>query len=233
LLHNPFSTKNTSPGKIPYYFNKGNFSLFHKTVSNVRDNFHTSKDGDLQQLYQGLSYLYSKFSEFEYRSQIIGQHGSGKTTLLVSFMSFLENCNHKIISVILHDNEQKLPKSFWEDYKKTKKWLKTQNEINQKKTPIVVIDGSEQLLASQRRKILQLCTTDRLGILVTTHKPIKQIPVLFQTKTSPEILEMVVNYLLKKNGQTLPFDQSQYFTLLEQHHGNIRDILFSLYDLYE
>ncbi|MDR1491204.1 MAG: hypothetical protein LBT05_00535 [Planctomycetaceae bacterium] len=208
--------------------------MFREVSLDFQENFQISHDKAAQQFYQGLYYLYLKFSKFEYRSQIIGPHGSGKTTLLVPLINILENCNHKIISVTLHDNKQKLPMSFWKNCKKLKEWIKSQDKTDyKKKTPIIVIDGYEQLSVSQRKKILQLCFTEKWGILATTHKIIRQIPILFRTKTSPEILEEIVNYLLKKNGQTPPFDHSLYFTLLEQYHGNIRDILFSLYDLYE
>jgi DNA replication protein DnaC len=234
LLHNPFSTKNTSPGKIPYYFNKENFLLSQNKSLDFRDDFQTQNDELLQQLHQGLYHLYLKFSNFGYRSQIVGQHGTGKTTLLIPLMNFLENCHHKIIFVSLHNHEFKFPISFWEDCKKVEEGFKKEDETGYtKKPPVVVIDGYEQLSINQKAKILRLCFIRKMGILVTTHQPVWQIPILFQTKSSPKILEEIVSYLLKKTGQTLPFDQSQYSTLFEQYHGNIRDIFFSLYDLYE
>jgi len=78
---NPFSTRWTSPGAIPYQFGESD----------------------------GLDRLIKRFAQAGCYGQIIGPHGTGKSTLLATLVANLEGAGREVVRIQLHRGDRRLP----------------------------------------------------------------------------------------------------------------------------
>jgi hypothetical protein len=78
---NPFSTRQTRPGAIPFIFPPG----------------------------QNAEMLVDRFRQADWRGEIVGPHGSGKSTLLAALTAAIERAGRQTILVALHDGQRRLP----------------------------------------------------------------------------------------------------------------------------
>ncbi|MCL2348775.1 MAG: hypothetical protein FWC50_11020 [Planctomycetaceae bacterium] len=212
IPHNPFSTRNISPGTIPYLF-------------------------EWNQPNSDTKVLYDSFAKSNFLAQIVGPHGSGKSTLLAALLTTLQQNGHNTVFVSLHDRQRFLPGKFWKE-------LPTENcrFFPYKKTgvkpPILVIDGYEQLCYLTRFFLQFAKKTTGCGLLITTHYAFCGVPVLHQTATSLETFKAIVRNLLHHFDTTPKIISSRFSdefleSLFFEKHGNIREMLFALYDRYE
>jgi len=177
--------------------------------------------------------LYDLFVKNDDVAQIIGPHGSGKSTLLAALLTTLQQNGHKTVFVSLHDRQRFLPWGFWKDFRRT-----FQDKKAGTKPTILVIDGYEQLCYLTRFFLQFVRKTIGCGLLITTHYAFHGIPVLHQTGTSLETLKTIVANLLHcfdTAPKIIPFKLTDEFleSLLLEKQGNIREVLFALYDRYE
>ena len=188
---NPFVTRRTRPGAIPFFFPPG-------------------RDTD---------WLMTRLERSQWNGQIVGSHGSGKSTLLETFGCPLTRAGRQV--------ERYRPSPGWfglsvsDFYQESRRWsAKTQ----------VVIDGFEQLSWICRQGLRVLCRRRSCGLLVTTHRA-AELPVLFQTTTNLATAQAIVKHLLPTDCKRITTrDIADSFT---QQKGNIREVLFALYDIYE
>ena len=215
VKHNPFSTRKTSPGQVPFFFGNCDFdSLAGKIAGNESE----------------FGHLYDHFVQFDYWAQIVGGHGTGKTTFLAHFIALLNKNGHPVGQIALHDGQRKLPQEFWEQQKSMAADFKRSAS---KKPSITIIDGYEQLSLLQKSWLQWFAFNNKLGLLVTTHTKKRHFPVLFQTKTNFDILLLIVEHLFREQNDLTPPDRVLCLSLFERHRGNLRDVLFELYDHYE
>src|SRR5687768_16842271 len=80
-MSNPFSTRFTRPGAIPFILPPG----------------------------QSLESLVERLQQQGWWGQIIGPHGSGKSTLLASLVPVLEASGRSVVTVSLHQGQHRLP----------------------------------------------------------------------------------------------------------------------------
>ena len=211
MKHNPFSTRKTTPGKIPYFFEGEGFSCHEYDPPIFLD-------------------FYRAFRKFDDQSQIIGGHGTGKTTFLTAFIQFLQKQNHIVNHFTLHDKQRFLPNEFWERHISLVAQFKTGAIEN---PPISVIDGYEQLSLMQKIRLRLACRKGRCGLLMTTHTPAWRLPVLLRTEPSYQTLQNIIGYLFRDQPDIVPPEDALCRLLFERHQGNIRNVLFDLYDHYE
>jgi len=211
VKHNPFSTRNTIPGSIPYYFGGDFFScrlddnpIFLDTVSS--------------------------FKKYDYQSQIVGGHGTGKTTFLIEFVQYLERYDHTINHITLHDGQPALPDEFWERQISLVSQFK---KGNLEKSPITVIDGYEQLSLTQKIWLRRSCRKGKSGLLITTHVPAWRLPVLLHTEPTYMTLQYIIGHLFHDQPDIEPPEENLCRSVFERHRGNLRETLFELYDHYE
>jgi len=95
---------------------------------------------------------------------------------------------------------------------------------------IIVVDGYEQLSRLSRFCLKRYCRRGHLGLLVTSHVTVG-LPEIFRTDCSLEMTQQLVAQLMQNQQVTIP--AGIIAELFSKHHGNIREILFDLYDLYE
>jgi hypothetical protein len=96
---------------------------------------------------------------------------------------------------------------------------------------VIVIDGYEQLSLWRRLRLNRRCRRQRRGLLVTAHRPLLGLPLLYRTSTTPETAWRVVHYLLREEPSLLA--PAEVAARLARHGGDVRELLFELYDWYE
>jgi hypothetical protein len=150
--------------------------------------------------------------------QIAGPHGSGKSTLLHTLLLPLEDAGRRIAFYELHPGATRLcaagePPASWAD--------RTQ----------VVIDGYELLGWLPRLWVRRTCAAHRAGLLVTAHRRCG-LPEIWRTEVSFGLASQVVGLLTA--GRTEPVVAADAVAqAFAAHPGNLREMLFALYDVYE
>jgi DNA replication protein DnaC len=168
----------------------------------------------------GLEELIDRFQRNLWRGEIVGPHGSGKSTLLYSFLTAIQQTGRNPILFELHNGQRRLPKGW-----------RQKIELSALSGPaIVVVDGYEQLNGWNRFWLNRYCRYRHVGLLVTSHSSVG-MPELFRTSPSIETAHKVVERLMQ-HEQT-KFSTDLINELFEKHRGNIRELLFDLYDMYE
>lgn len=188
-VENPFSTRHTRPGAIPFFFPPGQSA--GQLVESLRSN--------------------------QWRGEIVGPHGSGKSTLLCALIPDLRNAGRNTLLIELHDGQRRLPV----DLRRTDGL--TENTV-------VIVDGYEQLSLWSRVRLKRFCRRRGLGLVVTSHKS-AGMPLLFHTAPRVTLAEDVVRFLLR--GQPGLVDSGDLAQRFDRHRGDLRELLFELYDLFE
>lgn len=152
-----------------------------------------------------------------FRGQIIGPHGSGKSTLLATLLPMLEAAGLPTHLATLHDGQRQLPPE-----------LQQVHELAA--GTLVVVDGYEQLSRWSRARLGRLCRRHGLGLLVTAHQDVG-FADFFRTTTDLELAQAVVDCLL--GADRTPIAPEEIAERFAQCDGNLREVLFALYDLYE
>jgi len=152
-----------------------------------------------------------------WRGQIVGPHGSGKSALLAALVPAIEEAGRPTFAIELHDGQRRLPLSL-------------------RRTPgldgstVLIIDGYEQLSHWQRFRVRRFCRRRGLGLLVTAHTAVG-LPELWQTASDLELARQIVEQLQREYpSRVTSEDVAERFARRE---GDMREMLFDLYDLYE
>lgn len=161
--------------------------------------------------------LLDKLRANHWRGAIIGAHGSGKSTLLQALRPALEAAGRQVASFELHDGERRLPTSL--------------RGAGAMPGGIVVVDGYEQLSWLSKVRLLWGCQWTGCGLLVTAHQPVT-LPTLWETQTSQELALEVVRQLAGTGQAAAVLSADEVSRAFASHEGNIREMLFGLYDLY-
>jgi len=149
--------------------------------------------------------------------EIVGPHGSGKSTLLESLAEPLQQAGRRLVRFTLHDGQRQLP-------------AETNPDRHWGATTQVVVDGYEQLSRHSRRRLQSACRRRESGLLTTAHAP-TGLPRLYETVVTLEQARRIVAGLLAPApGAILDEDVADCFARCD---GNLREMLFALYDLYE
>lgn len=162
----------------------------------------------------------SRFEQLDRRAQIIGPHGTGKSTLLCKMLEQFETSDRmrsRVILAKLSSSDSRLPISLLD-------LLKTSNAT-------IVIDGFEQLPAWKRFAIRKIASARRLGLLITTHED-QGMATLVSTASNPQILRAIIRRLDpdQRLGPIDGISERELCQLLDSCHGNVREVLFRLYD---
>ena len=94
----------------------------------------------------------------------------------------------------------------------------------------MIVDGYEQLSRWSRFQLNRCCRKRGLGLLATSHGPVG-LPDLARTLASPGLAEQIVGELLR--GREWPLSATELREGYCRHGGDLRELLFELYDLYE
>jgi hypothetical protein len=149
--------------------------------------------------------------------QILGAHGSGKSSLLATLIPAIGQAGRQVRLVELHDGQRKLPPE-----------IHRSDAIGPES--VLVVDGYEQLSRWSRLRTRRYCRRLPCGLIVTAHAPVG-LPDLFRTSPTLQVVQEVVGRLLQ--GRPIPWSVQELSDRFERHQGNVRELLFELYDLYE
>ena len=167
---------------------------------------------------RGVERLVERLRDCQWWGQIVGPHGSGKSTLLHTLVPQLERAGREIHWFTLSARDRRLPSS-------VRDAMARANRATQ-----VIVDGYEQLSTFHRIRLCHRCRRSRAGLLVTTHQN-GRLPTLVELQCSVETVQRLVERLLDNGPKRVrPTDVSRCF---ETQQGNVREVFFALYDLYE
>ena len=158
--------------------------------------------------------LLGRLKEMDYCGTISGPHGNGKTTLMLELCQRLEKQGHRTKYLRLNEENRRLPSGFLEALR---------SGVDSRK--ILLLDGAEQLGPMAWRR-LRRATRESPGLIITTHKA-GRLPSLYHCQTSRDTLDVLLRQLIPEQAPAL---QELAQQLYEIHQGDIRSILFALYD---
>ena len=196
-------TKSTGPSEV------GNpFSTRHVRPGAMAYRFSPGQDVDG---------LVERLSKNDWRGQIVGPHGSGKSALTATLAEALRQAGREALLIELHDGERRLPVS--------------RAELKRlRRGSVVIVDGYEQLARRRRALLRRFCRRRRLGLVVTSHASMGN-PDLVRTAPSLALAETMVEDLLRRSASTV--DKDAIHQSFRRHEGNLREVLFDLYDVCE
>jgi len=190
---NPFSTRFTRPGALPFVFPPGD----------------------------GMAAVLARLRQTAWTGSVAGPHGSGKSTLLYALARELPAAGRRwrLLERRAGESSPRLPPDSL-----------TLDSLPLGKDSILLVDGYDGLARAWRRRIRRLCRQSGSGLVVTEHRR-ATLPLLFQTRVTAPIAERVIEQLI---GRERAAELGEEITgQLETSGGNLRDVLFALYDLYE
>ncbi|NLF06647.1 MAG: hypothetical protein GX594_01525 [Pirellulaceae bacterium] len=158
-----------------------------------------------------------RLRENGWRGEIVGGHGEGKSTLLAELLPALRRAGRKPLLIELHDGQRRLP-------------LDLDACCRAEPFDLLIVDGCEQLGRWNRLRLKRLCRRRGWGLLATAHGSVG-LPRIYRASVSPELAAKVVEQLLA--GRTPSFDPAEISAAFERQRGNLREMLFDLYDVHE
>ena len=164
-----------------------------------------------------LEHLLTEFERHGFRGQIVGPHGCGKTTLTMTLEPYLESRFTKIKRITIR-NDGTVSGN-----------IRKNGGQKQDMPTLFVIDGIENISWLQRKIFLKSIKMNVSGLLLTTHRAIKGIPVIHQITPSFEIFAKVVSLISPKH----PTDPQHLKRVFSQNNDSIRESLMSLYTIWE
>ena len=158
--------------------------------------------------------------------QIVGPHGCGKSTLLQHLTERFETDGTTVLSFAFRESNKPNGPA---------RSLKTKLALIEKEPGgvnniQVTLDGFEQLNWWHRLRMIRICSKAGVPLLVTTHRPLNRLPIIASIELTAAIAERVTRHLFDDAGFIEKLD---FGSLLNRHNGNMREILFDLYDRYQ
>lgn len=163
-----------------------------------------------------LRQLIDKLKQPGAQGAIVGPHGSGKTTVARRVADHFRCEGWRVYWSELHDGKRDdagvIPAA------------------NEDANALQVVDGYEQLGWFQRWRIRRRCRRSKARLLVTSHSS-TSLPTLLRLEPDIETaLEVFRQLTAEIPTRVTPKDVAAAFKACK---GNLRDVLFQLYDLHE
>ena len=184
------------------------FSTRHTRPGAIRFHFDDSEDETT---------VVERLASLGWWGQIVGPHGSGKSTLVAALRSALETAGREVHLVHLHQGDRQLPIT-------SPAWLDFTSATQ------LVVDGYEQLGPFARWQVSRRCRRRGCGLLVTTHRDLG-LPTLYTTRPGLNVAVALVRQLLPPGESIIGAGDIE--SAWRARNGNLREMLFDLYDLFE
>jgi hypothetical protein len=160
-----------------------------------------------------------------WRGQIIGPHGSGKSTLLAALEPKLADAGREVVRRSLAGGQRQIPLPLPLGEGRGE----GASAPTDKRPILLIIDGFEQLSWWSRWKVKAACRRAGAGLLVTAHADMG-LPTIFATQPSLELARRIVSRLIPEGDRTIA--ESDIAVAFARHPQNLREMLFSLFDLH-
>lgn len=159
--------------------------------------------------------LLVQFHDHQCLGQIMGDHGTGKSTLLAKLVERLIDRGSTVCRI--HDPER------------ARMHLLKQLVLYRGRRGVVVIDGFERLSRLARFFFVRLARGMRTGLLVTCHRDCG-LPTIWRTQMDLSLAEQIVARLIRDGSERRCLARYDLAARLAAHQGNLREVLFDLYD---
>lgn len=166
----------------------------------------------------GIERVLERLDELGRRAAIVGPEGHGKTTLIEELARALKSRGFRVALERLSANERALHRE------RTKRLLSEARAGS-----FLLLDGADELPPIAWRRFVR-GTRRAAGLVVTSRRP-GRLPTLLECRTSPELLEELIEELLdlpRGRGVAARLAAGLY----AKHSGNLRAALRELYDLW-
>lgn len=144
--------------------------------------------------------------------QIVGPHGSGKSTLLLELLKRHEKNKENVRYLFFNNQHRHIAGS------------ELLQDMSFQKNPFFFVDGFELLPLTDRFRLLFWSR----HLIVTAHRPIWFVPVLYRTKPQFSVFVQIV----RQRTSDL-HEESVLRAVYERSGGNFRTAFFELYDQWE
>jgi energy-coupling factor transporter ATP-binding protein EcfA2 len=162
--------------------------------------------------------LVERFLASGCRGELIGPHGSGKSTLLAALALAFVSAGKSPHVIALHNSQRRIRRGQF-----PRRRLGTED--------VLLVDGYEQLGWLGRWLLGRRCARSRCGLLVTAHSP-AGFPLLYRTDVALAIAGWVIAELARDTPE-MALEPAEAMRRVEARQGNLREVLFDLYDEYE
>jgi len=176
MLKNPFSSRNTRPGALPFRY-----------AASDRASESSTREWTVTRLLKDLN---------RYRcGAIVGPHGSGKTTLLHDLSPDLAAAMPDGRWVLLTRQPAPGLVQRWRAARENSRAVCGAQAAVPKRS-VLVIDGAEQLTPLLRLRIRCLAWWRDHHVLITCHRPLRGFVVLHQMRVTAALVRVLVDELL-------------------------------------
>ena len=167
--------------------------------------------------------------------QIIGRHGVGKTTLTfelekrVASLRDSDSTYNFVRKTIGPRGTVRTPKSVSQTLKNES--LGDPDSTSRTAKMVLVLDGVERLSWFQRLALIKSCQRKRIGLLITSHRPVWGVRILAELKPDFSRFESVFQTLT--SGCEFKLSSERLREIFADNNGNMREALMSCYDEFE
>lgn len=169
--------------------------------------------------------------------QIVGRHGSGKSTLVAALANRISHDFEHILRVCLVKPVQAEWRTAYRHRRQVAKSIDAA-VIQAMSTPhqrsLIIVDGAEQMRSWNYWRFLRRIRRSGIACLLTSHRPLMQVPVLFQTRLRPDMIhDLTLNQVQRSSpivGGLVRRDLSMRDL---ESVENLRDYWFELYDVVQ
>jgi energy-coupling factor transporter ATP-binding protein EcfA2 len=147
------------------------------------------------------------------RHQVLGPHGSGKSTLLAHLAAHGRRAGARVLAF---RGSAGVPSAA----------LARLGAAHG--TRVVLVDEVEELGAATRALLVPFARVARIALVASTHRDLGW-PTLCERRVDAALCARVVEHLVAGSGEPLR-TEADIAPRLARHAGNVREVLFELYD---
>ena len=214
---NPFSTSQVAPGRLAW------LPVDERTAAELANEFLGFSSG---------------------AAVIVGPHGSGKSTLLAAMQPHLGKIKLRLDSQGRELCRDAQGQVLWLQLRKSTGAIQQVRRSRPfwNSGDVLILDGFEQLSPIRRVHVWLSCRRSAVKLLATAHRRQLGLQTLIETSVDPVMATSIVRAALvvRESQETCGDMQTQRLAerkrlegLLQEHHGNMREVFMSLYDDYQ